>query len=261
MGIIQRDLTDINRRVCHSIWDMIGVEDNPTGVYPRLIVPNNNDEPRISEQEARFIYTAILQNTNYYYSVETPTIGKYSFTGGGSMTTARTDISLYLENINQNRLIHRVNVELKANNPESEMIYKDVEKLVNEQKLVFKQKTENEQELIRDKKLILDQEFIYELEGNWFHLFKKVDSATIEGLFEKIRKSFHDYNNNYGPIDYPVSILFTLCVKDQKWACSKHFDWNLTEDFMLYVNDFFQIDYEVNKEVIIDKNLNKWIKL
>lgn len=92
---LQQDIFEINRRVCSGLWDIADVNNIPSGLSPRLILPRKRDgNVRISEQEARILYCGILNTLNYYYSIETPTEKVYRQTGNKPVS-ASSDLSLY----------------------------------------------------------------------------------------------------------------------------------------------------------------------
>jgi len=151
----------------------IHIEYNETLNYPntsKLIIPNyresDNKKPkkRISEQEFRFAFTAVLESKfndlDIYYSVETPTEFEYSFSGRGSRS-ASTDLTLY----DSEKIEKLCNIEFKAHIPEQQAIDKDIEKLVTEDVL-----------------------------GCWCHIIEKSDSGTAKSLFGKFREAFKKYN-------------------------------------------------------------------
>ena len=125
----------------------------------RLIFPHNrvqNDEEkstRVSEQEARFCLAALLESERYpfYYSVETPTEEKYSFSGSTELA-AQTDLTLYDEKLNK-----LFNVELKCNNVECD---NDFEKLCREKP-----------------------------DGVWFHILENTDSGTLPSVLKKVTEA------------------------------------------------------------------------
>ena len=82
------DLIEINVRALHDLWNVSFVGKNPSGLFSRVVFPkkrkkNSKDKYviRVSEQEARIVYCNILNNLNYFYSIETPTKETYSFSG------------------------------------------------------------------------------------------------------------------------------------------------------------------------------------
>jgi len=231
------NLININKRVCMKLWDIIAIEDSPNDLTPKLVVPSlynltvDSVGIRISEQEARFMFCSELEKTNYFYSVETPTKGKYSFSGSEKIS-ARSDISIY--SAKANKLEHIANVELKAGNPLEKDIIKDIRKLIFERR-------ENAT-----------------LEGNWFHFLKNADSNTLNSLFKKFQESFNILASEVNLPDDSISIQFTFCVLDKKWACTKKFIWKSGTDLNEYVNSFFNIQYNIKNSNINVKNANGW---
>ena len=219
------ELININIKTCDLIWNLPDVVSRPAMNYPRLIIPHRRDvDQRISEQEARFVYCSVLNRSDFFYSIETPTEKKYQLSGKGRRS-ASTDLSIY-EYTNGFRKL--VNVEFKAHNARFEEIEKDVKKLVNEG-----------------------------ITGNWFHLLKNANSKTLKSLFNKIEKALMvNYSDK-------ISILFCFCVLSRKWACIKHFYWDGNgfanhrkfKSYRMFVEEFFRLDYVVRKEItVIDEN-------
>jgi hypothetical protein len=206
------DILEVNRRVCSALWDVSNVNSIPKGLSPRLIFPQKRDEKiRVSEQEARILYCGILNNLNYFYSIETPTTDTYQQTGMQPVS-ASSDLSLYREK--NNHFDKVMNIEFKAHNPEPEDIRKDIEKLIRER-----------------------------IAGNWFHVLKNADSGTLPALFGKMRDSLlaceHFLNS-------PIYFIFCFCVLEKSWACMKHFYYNPKEEnFQKYLDDFFAPYYSV----------------
>lgn len=130
---------------------------------------------RISEQELRFIYTALLEkmfiSLPITYSVETPTDERYSFSGDGSRSAA-SDMSLYENDIKI------CNIELKANQPSQDAVDKDIEKLC----------TEN-------------------VVGVWSHLLDNTDAGTIRTLSKKFCEAYKAKSIAKHPQIFFISLL------------------------------------------------------
>lgn len=183
----------------------------------------NNEEKyvkiRISEQEARFLMCNILNKSDYFYSIETPTTNLYRFSGKGERSAA---MDLTLWQYNGKKFERLVNIEFKAHNVAEENIRKDIEKLVKEN-----------------------------ICGNWFHFLKNIDSGTLPVLFEKFINSFHSLQNELN-ITLKKEIVFTFCVLEKKWACIKVLT---PED---NIEEFFRLDYDISQNQIRIKNSNSW---
>jgi hypothetical protein len=143
----------------------------------------DKNEKRISEQELRFVLISIHDQNkfpDYQYSIETPTLEKYTFKGSKKRSAA-SDLSFYFENEKV------LNLELKARNPQQESIDKDIEKLV----------TEN-------------------CNGAWIHILKNEDKGTVKTLFKKFIKSFENLGPSKRPISFHILILETQTLLSRK---------------------------------------------
>ena len=119
------DLFEINRRICFDLWNLCSDNNTPYSLSPRLIFPKKRDGTiRISEKESKTLCCGLLNNSNYYYSVETPTEQLY----GQGHRSALTDVSLY--KLKNNQFEKVANIEFKAHKSNFDNIRKDIEKLV-----------------------------------------------------------------------------------------------------------------------------------
>jgi hypothetical protein len=225
------DLLDINNKLCSKLWSIPNVSQAAQVVSPpSLVRPHTRDGySRISEQEARFLYCELLQagNFRYFYSVETPTKNLYKFSGEGERS-ASSDVSLYQYS---DQLISKVvNVEFKSGNPSEDKIHKDIEKLIREG-----------------------------IVGVWFHTLKGIDTGTLPSVFRKINaalKFLFPYIQQS-----TLSLVFSFCVIDQSWACSKYFHYTPLMDYEDYVDSFFELLYYVKARKVMVENSNGWITL
>lgn len=221
MDEIFKDVFEINRRLFNNIWNLADTtQNNVKGLSPKLVIPRKRDNSnRVSEQEARFLFTSLLNTTNYFYSVETPTEKTYKQSGQKPISAA-SDLSLY---INDNNTLKKVlNIEFKAHNPSKDQIKKDIEKLIKE-----------------------------DIPGCWNHLFKNIDSGTIPALFQKIKESINELRNE---IDGSKEILFSICVIDKKIGFQRLLDLGEND-----INDFFKIDYSIKNENVLINIRNEWM--
>ena len=144
----------------------------------------------------------------------------------GKPISASSDLSLYRHDGGSLKKV--MNVEFKAHNPSFNYIRKDIEKLVRES-----------------------------IPGNWFHTLKSIDSGTFPVLFEKLSRSFKDFTKEAYRIG--VSILFSFCVIEKKWACMKHFLYNQRQgDYESFVDEFLRLTYEVKSGKIHVFDENGW---
>ncbi len=223
-----KDLIEINKRLSYDLWNVSFIGEKPSGLSPRLVFPKkreknkkNEDEIRISEQEARILYCSILNNLNYFYSIETPTNETYRFTGKTPLS-ALSDLSIY--RYIDNKFIKMANVEIKAHNPATENISKDIEKIIREEK-----------------------------DGNWFHVLKNINKGTLPSVFEKFVSSFNDHKGKGGK----KYILFCICVLEKKWGMIKHFEYDSSsgKNISNHIEEFFCMDKNNKLNYIDGKNL------
>jgi len=157
--------------------------DKPTRRTLLIFPQYRKKDKRISEQELRLVLINLheqFSHPGFYYSVETPTLEEYSFSGKGKRSAA-SDLSFYH---NDEKVL---NIELKAHNPEQEAIDKDIEKLVSE-----------------------------DCNGAWIHILKNEDSGTVKTLFEKFEKSFRKFNHSKKPISFHILILESQTLLSRK---------------------------------------------
>ena len=220
-----KDLAEINRRLSYDLWNMSCFNEKPSGLSPRLIFPvkRANEEIRISEQEARILYCNILNNLNYFYSIETPTDNPYQ-QSGKTATSALSDLSIYRYTDSGFKKV--ANVELKAHNPDKKNVIKDIEKIIKEEKY-----------------------------GNWFHVLKNIDKGTLPSIFDKFIDSFEKYKGE-GSKKF---ILFCICILEKKFSIIKHFDYDPSfgKNISTHMEEFFCLSKINNFNNIRDKNLTE----
>jgi hypothetical protein len=212
MSIVD-DLMDLNKKTCHTLWNMRTVGDgqhNPGDNAPRIVFPRyRRGNARHSEQEARFIFCSHLNSMEYCYSVETPTREVYQFTSEGSRS-AMSDVSLYTTTLKR-----IANVEFKAGHPHEKgpSIWKDIWKLAHE-----------------------------EGPGNWFHFLRSTNQKTVPELKQKFIRAFLKCSREHHVHIDDISIVFCIYVHQKEYALTKHFQWHESdlEGFNEYVRDFFE---------------------
>ena len=153
----------------------------------KLVFPKKRDgKRRVSEQEARFLFLLhVEQNSDYFYSLETPTEEEYSFSGSGSRS-GNIDVCLY-ENEERKHLI-----EFKALNPKLDALSKDFEKL------------------FRDAPS-LNNFFVHVLENKIEGDFKN----TVASIEEKYRVAISNAQAKYQGIQFSRVKIF-LCIIETK---------------------------------------------
>lgn len=112
----------------------------PEELKSRIIFPKySNGQLRISEQELRFVFVEQLNKEindkwNVYYSVETPTMFKYRFSGEGSPKPDNSGRSANFDLVIHDEIYNRIAlIEFKANNADKHDHDKDFVKLSNEE--------------------------------------------------------------------------------------------------------------------------------
>ncbi len=149
----------------------MGFEKDERVCIGQLIFPSKSGERRISEQELRQLFIEEFKKTftNLYYSIETPTKNKYSFSNEKNEKKVADS-----DHIGQSALVDmcvfdkikesykRVfNIEFKHKNATKDNISKDILKLMYEE--------EN---------------------GAFILLLKNTNAGTLKSVFEKFSKSF-----------------------------------------------------------------------
>ena len=189
-------------KVCKNVLKRLKKTDSENeGKYfkEKLIFPIDRDnEKRISEQELRFLFIEEFKNnSNLFYSVETPTKDKYKF--GSSLRDIKIDkngqsasIDLTIFDKKNNGYKRVLNVEFKYSNVKISKIAKDILKLVNEK--------EN---------------------GAFILLLKNTNKGTLcnkrkSGVLDKIYKSFEEYKEYWKDNKYVDIAILSLEEKNNK---------------------------------------------
>lgn len=122
----------------------IGFEKNGLVSSGQLIFPSKSDVKRISEQELRqlFIEEFRAESNNLYYSIETPTVNRYSFTNKSEVIkvaddvdkgqSALIDMCVFEKKDEKSEYTRLLNIEFKHKNATKDNISKDVLKLMHE---------------------------------------------------------------------------------------------------------------------------------
>ena len=90
-------------------------------------------------------------------------------------------------------------------------------------------------------------------------ILEDIDSETLKSIFSKLTSSLRSYSGSLG--EAPISILFCFCVLARKWTCIKHFFYDKSRgDFSIYVDNFFDLDCEVeSNHIVVSKGLDWYI--
>ena len=185
------------------------------GTCNHLILPQYRDKStRHSEQELKQIFLKRVEDSNTYYSVETPTRLVYRFTDGAqevkspdsnpdnTYKSARFDVSLYSENNKDALLSH---IEFKYGNPDQKnAICKDFLKLVSEVKFT------------NEKKNFFVHYLCVKTEKGW-------ESRTFPSLFSKYLDSVADIikSDLINEEDLSKVTVYLLCIFEEPEAESE----------------------------------------
>ena len=207
-NIIEDSLKELKNRITQPSTN------TDKNITSRLIFPQYRDKSaRYSEQELKQIFLhKIENNTNYFYSVETPTKHVYHFSDtemplvkethekDDKYESARFDVSHYSEN-NIDSLASCI--EFKHNNPdEKKGICKDFLKLAKEVKFT------------KEKKNFFVHYYYVERKTGW-------ESRSFKTLFEDYRKSVDEMEKEE---DLSKVIVYLVCIHGKdKSASTYHF--------------------------------------
>jgi len=185
----------------------------------RLIFPKSASKSiRVSEQEARFIFSNQLNNSPFLFSVETLTQQGYQ-QKGKNKTGARTDLTIYSGT--GKRIL---NVEFKAGtiSPRAKTkfpISKDIQKMLHE-----------------------------ENNGLWFHILESVNNSTIKNLFGTFKESILEYINESPDAIKNKNIIFHICVLKHKFSLQRELKLEINEELENNLDEFFNVDYRVSRD-------------
>lgn len=185
----------------------------------RLIFPKSASKSiRVSEQEARFIFSNQLNNSTFLFSVETLTQRGYQ-QKGKTKTGARTDLTIYSGT--GKRIL---NVEFKAVTISTRAktkfpISKDIQKMLHE-----------------------------ENNGLWFHILESVNNSTINELFGTFKESILEYIKKSPDAIKNKNIIFHICVLKHKFSLQRELKLEINEELEKNLDEFFNVDYRVSRD-------------
>jgi hypothetical protein len=130
-------------------------------IFPEYTNGNHKGKKRISEQESKIIFSILLVLKKQAFSVETPTLSKFSFTPGAkSKRSANHDIVIY----KNGGSTFDWAIELNAHNVDQKDIDKDFEKMM--------------------------------LSGSnclWFHTFENANDRTFKTILSKFENAIQKH--------------------------------------------------------------------
>jgi hypothetical protein len=155
---LEQDVASLVEATDKLLWGAYRSATHGTKPTGRLVFPRkSNGSVRVSEQEAKQLLIEKISDSPFFFSVETPTLDNYGFSGKGERN-ASTDLTLY-QTVSKPFL----NFEFKAHNTSTKRlkrkhINKDIHKLVFEN-----------------------------TNGFWFHILEKANGTGIETIWDTIR--------------------------------------------------------------------------
>jgi len=194
-------------------------------IFPADQQPQKKKKLRISEQEAKLIFIKQLESFACAYSVETPTIKKYKFSGDAKGQRSGS-LDLCIFKIQKNKYIREVNVEFKAHNMKPYL--QDFEKLIREPGL-----------------------------GVFFHLLESVNNGTLtstnnrKGVLVKYKAAFAELANIIRNIEKEITIY--LVSLNPRFIIVSRID--TAHDINL------DIEYLVKNGEITFNKLHNWVQL
>lgn len=189
---------DISREVAVQLCDLgtehafVLGENKPCLVFPASRQKNQGraSSIRVSEAEARLLFSLSLSKRSMPFAIEAPTSQRYSFKGSTAMS-ARTDLLVYVPATDTPGGLHRdLCVEFKAHNAPPESVRKDLEKLLREGH-----------------------------DGLWFHVLRNIDSGTLGSLFGKFRRALKKMASESAKCKCELSFVFVVTGK--RWMASR----------------------------------------
>ncbi|WP_337964772.1 hypothetical protein [uncultured Flavobacterium sp.] len=192
------DILELSKKVLTRLatldFEKDGSNSTEQLIFPVKIQSDGSKEiKRISEQELRvlFIEEFKIKYPGLYYSIETPTTGKFSFgktyedikvENEGQL--ASHDMCVFKKNsINYERIM---NIEFKHRNSGIKKTGKDILKLIRE-----------------------------EQNGAFIHLLENTNSNTLVSIFEKLTTCFTDYQKQWVN-EHKTIQLVILSLKQKK---------------------------------------------
>jgi hypothetical protein len=177
------------RRLSIEVSELLCAVRRAGSTGPRLIFPTRRaGNVRVSEQEAKVLLCQLLDRSQWFYSVETPTKQTYK-QKGKTFTSGRSDISLYATN---NPADKRANIELKAHGKINvEDFRKDFEKVLRE-----------------------------DIHALWFHTLESIDRGTFKNVFRKMLAAFSALMDEIDGRTHTIVFAFCVLSRSELWLTS-----------------------------------------
>ncbi len=210
------------------LWDayrsaVSGVHQTGKLIFPKTSKGN----VRVSEQEAKQLLIQNVRNSMFSYSVETPTLDNYGFSGVGQRN-AMTDLTLYADSV------RFVNMEFKAGNSST--------------------KRKNLSKITKDiKKLVVE-----DVRGFWFHTLKATNRASIASLWQTIRQELKSVVQAT-PMLLAKQFTFHCCILREAFSVQTTFQLDELSRDPEWLDNLMPPKIRVSKGQVIElSDANDW---
>jgi len=231
MSIDQFAIRKVCRQTDRRLWNAYHwreIDSRPAKPFSRLVFPSYaNGNIRVSEQEARFAFVESVLESDFFYSVETPTDEQYRFSSKG-FRAAQTDFTVLGEDgASVLNVEFKKDIDIDSNGDVD--AYKDVQKLLLEP-----------------------------APGMWFHLLESVDTATLGKILRRLSSEFSkglrmselDLNGKI------KTVIFHICVLRHGFSIHKEIDFSQPSDSH---ETEFAFSYKVSRQRFNgSSNANGW---
>lgn len=213
------DIFEISKTVLFRLskmnYEKQGGDSSEQLIFPLKIQAQGKTlKNRVSEQELRllFIEEFKIKYPNLFYSIETPTVGKFRV--GKKYDTIRTDLEgqsashdMCVFDRVSDKYKRILNIEFKHRNSDIKNTGKDILKLMKE-----------------------------EQDGVFIHLLENTNSRTLISVFKKLYKSFYDHQANWDNKNKSIELVI-LSLKQKKLIYARIYQADL-----INLKDIFSIE-------------------
>jgi hypothetical protein len=206
--------------------------DNIKGSIGLIYPKKRSDDIRISEQELKILFCYELINKGKIFSVETPTVGTYSFTGTG-YESGNIDVCIF--DFNNGKYDRLNNIEFKAHNKSYQS---DFEKLIGE-------KGENY--------------LIHVLPSINNGTLYSINFANRKPVINKYIEEIEIIYSNFSKLNYYSKITFYICIINPFILIKNTIDKNI-EDDITKIKNKLELNYNIRKGTF-DFDKKNWIEV
>jgi len=227
--VIDAQLQKLIQATDSLLWEAYRSANSVTHTAGQIVFPKTSKgRIRVSEQEAKQLLIGTLRDSPFSFSVETPTLGNYRFSGVGKRN-AMTDLSIYTNGVRY------LNMEFKAGNASMKRknlktITKDIQKLVLE-----------------------------DVDGLWFHTLKATNRASVAKLWKTIRQELKTIvEQSSGPLR-SKQFTFHCCVLREAFSVQSTFPLDELSRKPEWLDNLTPPTFRVSKGQVIElSDANDW---